>query len=123
MVLRKVLPEGRLNRIPRHPEHRNIILAIFCLELQRRYPYSEIELNDFLKVQLGHMCSTVDHVTCRRYLIDFGFVKRDRAGTRYFLNFPKVEASLANDVMASAPALVKAALQAGRRRSHASRYA
>ncbi|TDJ35255.1 MAG: DUF2087 domain-containing protein [Gammaproteobacteria bacterium] len=90
-VLRKVLPEGRLNRIPRHPEHRNIVLAIFCLGLHRRYQYTETELNEFLKEQLDHMCSTVDHVTCRRYLVDLGFVKRDRAGKRYFLNFPRVE--------------------------------
>lgn len=123
VVLRKVLPEGRLNRIPRHPEHRNIVLAIFCLGLHRRYPYTEIELNELLKEQLDHMCSTVDHVTCRRYLVDLGFVKRDRAGKRYFLNFPRVESTISSAAMASAPDLVKDALYAGRRRSHVSRHA
>ena len=116
-VLHKALPEARLDRIPRHPEHRDVVLAIFCLGLRRRYPYTEAELNDFLLVQLDQMCACVDHVTCRRYLVDLGFVKRDRAGTRYFLNFPKVETTLAPDAIASASDLVKDALNARRRPS------
>ncbi len=122
-VLRKVLPEARLNRIPRHPEHRNIVLAIFCLGLRRRYPYTEVELNELLQEQLHLMCAAVDHVTCRRYLVDFGFVRRDRAGTRYFLNFPKVESTLSEEAMTSAADLVKDALNAKRGRSHAPRSA
>ena len=43
-------------------------------------------------------------------MVDFGFVKRDRAGTRYFLNFPKVEATLSPAAIASARMLVKDAL-------------
>ena len=31
----------------------------------------------------------VDHVTARRYLVDLGFLKRDAAGTRYYLNYLK----------------------------------
>ncbi len=123
MVLRKVLPEASLSRIPRHPEHRNIVLAIFCLGLRRRYPYSEVELNDLLQKQLDLMCAGVDYVTCRRYLVDFDFVKRDRAGTRYFLNYPKVESTLSGDAMASASELIKDALKARRRRPQAPRYA
>ena len=120
MVLRKVLAEASLNRIPRHPEYRNIVLAVFCTGLRRRYPYTEVELNELLQEQLDLMCAAVDHVTCRRYLVDYGFVKRDRAGTRYFLNYPKVESTISGDSMVSASELVKDALNARRRRPRAS---
>ena len=38
-------------------------------------------------------------------LVDLGFVKRDRAGTRYFLNYPKLEATLSQEAMRSASEL------------------
>jgi len=116
-VLGKVLAQGTLNRIPRHPDHRDVILAIVCLGMQRRYPYTETELNELLKGALAELRARVDHVTCRRYLVDYGFVKRDRAGNRYFLNFPKLESVLSVDAMVSAKGLVEEALA----RPHASR--
>ncbi len=70
-ALGRAMPEGRLTRLPRHPRRRDIVLAVLKAD--------------------------VDHVTCRRYLVDLGFVKRDRAGRRYFVNFPKVEATVAAD--------------------------
>lgn len=89
-ILRRALARAKLVRIPKNPEHRDVVLAIFALTLQRRYPYSEIELNDVLNRGLTRFNATVDHVTCRRYLVDCGFVKRDRAGERYFLNYPRL---------------------------------
>ena len=121
-VLKKVLPRARLNRIPRHPEHRDVVLAILCLRMQRRYPYAEAEINEYLESALAGLRASVDHVTCRRYMVDLGFVKRDRAGTRYFLNYPKVESTLSDDAMASADDLVKNALVSHRRVPRGSRY-
>lgn len=114
-VLAKVLPEGRLRRIPRNPAHRHIVLAILCQGMRRRYPYSEPELNEFLQEALSRLAADVDHVTCRRYLVDLGFVKRDRAGMRYFLNYPKLEAALSSGAMESAHRLVERALASNRR--------
>ena len=101
-VLRRVLAGMRLRRIPKNPEHRNIVLAILCLGLVRRHPYAEMELNDALRHELEKFNALVDHVTCRRYLVDLDFLKRDRAGHRYFVNFPKVESTLADDSLAGA---------------------
>jgi hypothetical protein len=109
-VLRKALPDAKLNRIPRHPERRDVVLAILCLAMRRRYAYSEIEFNEYLQHALANLHALVDHVTCRRYMVDLGFVKRDRAGTRYILNYPKVESTLSDDAMDCAPTLVKQAL-------------
>jgi hypothetical protein len=94
-ILRKACITGGLRRIPRHPEHRDVVLALLCASMQRRHPYREIEINEYLKARLAGVRATVDHVTCRRYLVDLGFVKRDRAGLRYFLNFPRLEEVLA----------------------------
>ena len=93
-VLAKVLAGARLRRIPRHPQHRKIVLALVCLSLRRRHAYSEAELNERIESELAKLNADVDHVTCRRYLVDLGFVKRDRAGTRYILNYPTLEAAL-----------------------------
>jgi hypothetical protein len=120
-ILGKVLAEGRLNRIPRNPEHRDVLLALLCLNLGRRYPYAETELNDKLSHALGELGARVDHVTCRRYLVDCGFVKRDRAGSRYLLVYPKLESTLTTDVMASASDLIDTALASANERRLAHR--
>ena len=119
-ILARVLAESRLRRIPRHPGHREIVLGILCRGLKRRYPYSEPELKAHLEVELAKMNASVDHVTCRRYLVDLGFVKRDRAGTRHFLNYPKLEATLSEAAMESAGDLVSKALLTARGRSRKS---
>jgi hypothetical protein len=113
-VLERALAEGGLNRIPRHPDHREVILAILCLGMRRRYPYTELEFNEFLQGALAELRARVDHVTCRRSMVDFGFVKRDRAGNRYFLNFPKLESALSDDAIASARDLVEKVLASPR---------
>jgi len=114
-ALRKVLPEASLKRIPRHPERRAIVLAIVCLGMRRRVPYSEVELKALLEAELSRMNAIVDHVTCRRYLVDLGFIKRDRAGTRYLLNYPTVESTLSDDAMARAHDLIEQALRSARK--------
>jgi hypothetical protein len=113
-ILARCLPEARLNRVPRHPDHRDVVLAILCLDLRRRYPYSEREINEALGDALDGLNARVDHVTCRRYLVDLGFVRRDRAGHRYLVNYPKVEATLSEEAMAAAPELIRNALTARR---------
>ncbi|HEY5647806.1 MAG TPA: DUF2087 domain-containing protein [Pseudomonadales bacterium] len=116
-AIRKTMASGRLHRIPRHPAHRDILLAIVCLDLRRRYPYTELEMNEFLVPALAKMRARVDHVTCRRYLVDLGFVRRDRAGLRYLVNFPKIESVLSGEAMARGWDLVDQAVADGARRN------
>ena len=115
-ALKKSLPLGYLHRIPKHPARREIVMGVLSLWLERRYPYAEVELNEVLSEALQAFHATVDHVTCRRYMVDLGFVKRDRAGKRYFLNFPKLETTLSASAREQAPQLV-ADLATGRARS------
>jgi hypothetical protein len=113
VALKKVLVTGALRRIPKHPVHRDIVLALLCLDLQRRYAYKEIELNRYLATALQAMNALVDHVTCRRYLVDLGFLRRDRAGTRYFVNPLRVESTLSPSAVNAATALLAEVLGRG----------
>jgi hypothetical protein len=114
-VLDRLLIQGWLSRIPRNPAHRDIVLAVLCRKMRRRYPYTEREFNDYLRDALAEVRARVDHVTCRRYMVDFGFVKRDRAGNRYILNFPRLEATLADGVLEDAGKLIGDALGRARK--------
>jgi hypothetical protein len=115
-ILGRLLISGRLNRIPRHPDQREVVLGILSVGLRRRHAYTEVEINDYLGPALEAMNARVDHVTCRRYLVDYGFLKRDRAGSRYFLNFPRLEQALSPEARSSATALIEAAMEAANKR-------
>jgi hypothetical protein len=109
-ALTRAFATGGLRRIPKNTGRRDIMLAILCLNLRRRQAYSELEINQHLKEVLRTMNAQVDHVTCRRYLVELGFVRRDRAGARYILNHPRLEATLSPDAASSAEALLHGAL-------------
>jgi len=113
-IFARTIPRGRLQRMPRNPEQRDLLLACCATGLDRRYPYSEVELNEVLRVFLERLDAAVDHVTCRRYLVDLDFVKRDRAGNRYYLNWPRLEATVAPAVLATLDELLDSALAARR---------
>lgn len=118
-LLARLLISGRLNRIPRHPDQREVVLGVLAAGLRRRHPYSETEINEHLGRALAAMNARVDHVTCRRYLVDFGFLKRDRAGSRYLLNFPRLERTLSKETRSRAGALVEDAMEAAAERRRA----
>ena len=120
-ALQPVLRRSFLQRIPKHPERRDVLLALVSAGLQRRKMYTEVEINTYLGERLAVMRAQVDHVTLRRYMVDCGFVKRDRAGNRYILNYPKLEETLSSEAREAASALIAAALESGERRHRATK--
>lgn len=120
-VLDKVLSEAALKRVPKHPDQRDVVLALLARGLDRRYPYTEPELRERLEEALAEMSAEVDHVTCRRYMVDLGFLKRDRAGTRYFLNTARLAESVTDQALAEADQLIDEVIAAkrARRKGHA----
>ena len=58
--------------------------------LIRRRPYAEREINDALVDWLQSVRGRLDHVTLRRRLVDFDFLKRTMDGSRYFMNYGRV---------------------------------
>ena len=97
--LERALTDGKLERLPKHPARRDIVLAVVCHTLHRRYPYTEVELRGDLEDGLRTLNAEVDHVTCRRYAVDCGFLKRDRAGTRYYLNYLRMTETLTENAL------------------------
>lgn len=84
-VLNRLLSNGPLSQMPRRRGDLEILLALAATQLRRKSPLSEAEVNEALKGWLSSFCSpySVDHVTIRRYLVDFRLVDRNREGSTY----------------------------------------
>ncbi len=69
-VLARFIENGRIKLLPALHTKRLVVLTWLAnlFEKDRKYPESEV--NEMLK---GH---SVDHVTLRRYLVDYGFLMR-----------------------------------------------
>ncbi|MYH14862.1 MAG: DUF2087 domain-containing protein [Gammaproteobacteria bacterium] len=89
-LLRNLLRTGTLQRLPTHPQALDTLLAVATGGLARQRPYAEPEVNEVLSAWLESVRATVDHVTLRRRMVDLGFLKRTRDGSRYYLNFGRV---------------------------------
>ncbi len=72
-VLRSFFKGDRLQSVPASPAKRRVVLAWLAdrFELERRY--SEAEVNEILKQHFD------DHAALRRYLVDDGFLARERS--------------------------------------------
>ena len=89
-LLRRLLRPGRLQGFPSHPHRLDTVLAVAAGGLVRRHPYAEEEANELLIDWLASVRARIDHVTLRRRMVDCGFLKRTRDGSRYLLNYGRV---------------------------------
>ena len=85
-LFRRLLQSGQLQGFPKHPEELDTVLAVAAVGLTRRWPYPEWEINEALAEWLASVRADIDHVTLRRRMVDYGFLKRRRDGSVYFLN-------------------------------------
>jgi ADP-ribosyl-[dinitrogen reductase] hydrolase len=69
-ILKRYGRKGKLTHLPAKYEARLEVLAWVAEPIQAGVAYKEAEINDLLR---GH---EVDHVTLRRYLVDYGFLTR-----------------------------------------------
>ena len=93
-LLRNLLQTGALQSLPANPHVRDTVLAVAAGGLVRQRPYAEREVNDVLSAWLASVRAVIDHVTLRRRMVDLGFLKRTRDGSRYYLNLGRVVATL-----------------------------
>lgn len=70
--------DGYIKQMPKKRELRILILQSICKELPLQEIYTETEINNFLKTRCD------DFVEIRRYLIDYGILKRNRDGSAYY---------------------------------------
>ena len=77
--------DGHQPRFPKRRQDQLIFLGAATLYLAQHPLGHEKTLNTKLINWLSEMGAdlAIDHVTLRRYLVDFGFLERDRAGNHY----------------------------------------
>jgi hypothetical protein len=75
---------------PRAERDREILMKSMTLELDEKAVYREHDVNEHLKRWKREIAPAldVDHVTLRRWLVDFGHLERTRDGKEYRVGFP-----------------------------------
>jgi hypothetical protein len=74
--------------LPRRRRDLHIVLKSVALTLDRTGVYTETRLNTDLRQWLDQVGYNfrLDHVTLRRTLVDYGYVRRNPAGTQYHVS-------------------------------------
>jgi predicted transcriptional regulator len=85
LILRGVTRNGQLLRIPAQQKKMVVILRWLATLFQAERLYTEPEVNEVLKAVYAE-----DYVSLRRGLVDFGYLRRERGGGKYWLA-PAVE--------------------------------
>ena len=96
-ILKRYRRKGKLTHLPSKHEARIEVLAWVAARLQRGMTYSEAQVNDLLG---GH---EIDHVTLRRYLVDYGFMTRPAGIYQLAPNPPWPPAATQEDGEAAKP--------------------
>lgn len=121
----RMFSAGRLSRMPKGRADTLLFLALAASVLDPRKAYSEPELNEELKLWMSDFVDeqVFDHVTVRRYLVDFRLLLRDAPGTRYLTNQTLINHTIEPDVRSLQPGLIYQAVSSAReqRRRDASR--
>jgi hypothetical protein len=75
---------------PRGARDREILMKSVTLDLDEKAIYSEREVNEHLKCWKRDVAPALetDHVTLRRWLVDYGYLERKRDGSEYRVGFP-----------------------------------
>jgi len=81
-VLKDYTIDGSLSKIPGKQKKLLVILRWLATKFEADTIYTEFEVNEILK---PYSYRTEDHVGLRRDLIEFGFLRRERGGGKYWL--------------------------------------
>ncbi|UTR05865.1 DUF2087 domain-containing protein [Alkalihalobacillus sp. LMS6] len=79
-VLETYIIDGKMTVFPRKEKKKLVILRYLMNDFEFDRNYSEKEVNQILQRTYD------DFVTLRRYLIEYGFMKRDTEGSQYWKN-------------------------------------
>ncbi|MCC5912259.1 MAG: DUF2087 domain-containing protein [Clostridiaceae bacterium] len=78
-VLKNYIKNGKVNTFPSKEKKKIIILQYMINKFQANKKYSEKEVNEIIKSMLD------DYVTVRRYLIQYGFMDRNKDCSEYWV--------------------------------------
>jgi biotin operon repressor len=79
-LLREMTHNGALKQIPSKQLKLLLVLRWLTLKFEAERLYSEKEVNAIISTVYAH-----DYATLRRDLVDFGFLRRERGGGKYWL--------------------------------------
>lgn len=85
---------------PRSRNDREILFKSIRLLLDSARSYTEREINAELRIWIRDVAPAIeiDHVTLRRYLVDYGHLERTADGHAYRVGFPARPSAFALDV-------------------------
>lgn len=89
-TLRAHIRNGRLTRLPGGPKRTEVILRWVITKFEPGRLYTESEVNELLKTVYSE-----DPVSLRRDLVDFGYLRRERGGGKYWVT-PEDEGTLSD---------------------------
>lgn len=72
-------PDGTLSRIPARQKHKLVILRRLAARFSPGRRYSQVEVNGLLAA------AHPDYAELRRWLVDYGFMRREPDGSSYWL--------------------------------------
>ena len=103
--------------MPKSTKDAEIVLALAAASFDPRLAYSEAEVNEHLAEWLAEFTSPIgmDHVTVRRYLIDYCFLLRDVSGTTYTTNQTIINLTIEPAARSIQPRLILEELERERR--------
>jgi DNA-binding transcriptional ArsR family regulator len=78
-ILREYTRNGCLTSLPSKQKKTLVILRWLATYFQAERMYTEAEVNDILKAKYSF-----DYVSLRRDLVDFGYLRRERGGGKYW---------------------------------------
>lgn len=111
-----------MRRMPKNRKDTEILLALAASTFDPQKVYSEKEVNEHLSEWLLGFAKPagVDHVTVRRYLVDYYFLLRDVPGMSYRTNQAVISSVIDADARSVQPrAILDEALKERARRKRA----
>ena len=93
-LLRRTFKGGILQRLPKKRQDAKVFLALSLVGLDPSAFYEESEINVHLSAFLDIIASqegSSDHITLRRYLVDFGFLRRATDGAVYLISSERID--------------------------------
>lgn len=87
-ILYRIFRAGELRHLPKSRRDTELLVALAAAYLDPRSTYSESEINTEIEEWMAGFTNsvTLDHVTFRRYMVDYHLVRRDANGENYRTN-------------------------------------
>ena len=104
-MFRRLFRAGALKRMPGARADTEIFLALAASIFDPRACYPEADINEHLRDWLSAFADTarLDHVTVRRYLVDYAFLLRDASGGAYRANQAIINRAILPEARATQP--------------------